>query len=118
MWNMAKKNVQETKVNDGLQIRFVHKGNGPERLVCEVELILPAPLDGLKLVGFSLWQGADGSIFVTLPSRAFGAGSDRKFFDYVRGLDGNVEAVKALKAKIVDAFHAKSDDTEASAEAA
>ncbi len=56
---------------------FVQREDGPERLVCEAELVFPATagiLAGLKLVGFSLWRSPEGEIYVTFPSRAFGTG--------------------------------------------
>lgn len=86
-----------------MHVNFVKRENGPERLVVEAELILDGygPLDGLKLVGFSLWRSPEGEIYVTFPSRAFGAGSDRKFFDYVRASNGDAGAVKRFKEWIV-----------------
>jgi len=89
-----------------MRVQFVARENGPERLVCEAEILFgdDGPLAGLKLVGFSLWKGADGEVYVTFPSRAFGAGSERKYFDYLRSEDGTLETVKRLKAWIVDEY--------------
>lgn len=86
-----------------MHIRFVRRENGPERLVCEAELVFEdGPLAGMKLVGFSLWNGADGEIYVTFPSRASGAGSERRFFDYLRSIEGNVSDPRRVKAWIVE----------------
>lgn len=87
-----------------MQIVFVNKAGGPERLVCEAELVFgeSGPLAGLKLVGFCLWRGAEGEVYVTFPARAFGAGSERRFFDLLRASDGDAAAVKRLKAWIVE----------------
>lgn len=89
-----------------MRVQFVARENGPERLVCEAEILFgdDGPLAGLKLVGFSLWKGADGEVYVTFPSRAFGAGSERKYFDYLRSEDGTLDTVKRLKAWIVDEY--------------
>jgi hypothetical protein len=88
-----------------MRVQFVARENGPERLVCEAEILFgDGPLAGMKLVGFSLWKGADGEVYVTFPSRAFGAGSERKYFDYLRSEDGTLETVKRLKAWIVDEY--------------
>jgi hypothetical protein len=86
-----------------MQIVFVNKAGGPERLVCEAELVFDenGPLAGMKLVGFCLWRGAEGEVYVTFPARAFGAGSERRFFDLLRASDGDAAAVKRLKAWIV-----------------
>lgn len=69
-----------------MQVRFVVRTTSvPERLVCEAEIIFgDGPLQGMKLVGFSLWRSPEGETYVTFPSRAFGAGSERRFFDYLR----------------------------------
>ena len=86
-----------------MQIMFVERAGGPERLVCEAELVFgeSGPLAGLKLVGFCLWRRAEGEVYVTFPARAFGGGSERRFFDLLRASDGDVSAVKRLKAWIV-----------------
>jgi hypothetical protein len=84
---------------------FVQRESAPERLVCEAELVFNSgSLAGMKLVGFSLWKSPEGEVYVTFPSRAFGAGSERRFFDYLRSVDGEAAPVKALKAAILDAY--------------
>ena len=90
-----------------MRVQFVQKENGPERLVCEAEVVFDeqaGPLTGMKLVGFSLWRSPEGEVYVTFPSRAFGAGTERKYFDYLRAIDGSAETVKAVKAWILDEY--------------
>jgi hypothetical protein len=88
-----------------MRVQFVRKDNGPERLVCEAEVVFEEePLTGMKLVGFSLWKSPDGEVYVTFPSRAFGAGNDRRFFDYLRSVDGVQGEVKRVKAWILEEF--------------
>jgi hypothetical protein len=88
-----------------MRVQFVTRENGPERLVCEAEILFgDGPLAGAKLVGFSLWKGPDGEVYVTFPSRAFGAGNDRKYFDYLRSVDGTLDTVKRIKALIVEEY--------------
>ena len=83
-----------------MRVQFVDKVNGPERLVCDAEILFDEdPLAGMKLVGFSLWRSTDGDVYVTFPSRAFGAGTERKYFDYLRsaeGLSGRGQAREGL----------------------
>ena len=89
---------------------FLTREGAPERLVCEAEVVFPSTagiLAGLKLVGFSLWKSPEGEIYVTFPSRAFGAGQERRFFDYLRPVDGGAAATKALKEAIVAAYKAQ-----------
>jgi hypothetical protein len=44
---------------------------------------------------------------VTFPSRAFGTGNERRFFDYLRPVNGGGAAAKALKEAIVAAYKAQ-----------
>ncbi|MCI0581823.1 MAG: hypothetical protein L0227_02840 [Chloroflexi bacterium] len=97
-------------------VKFVKRGGGPERLLTEAEIVFGEDtglMAGLKLVGFSLWKSPDGEIYVTFPSRAFGAGSERRFFDYLRSAEGDLTAVKALKAWIVETWKAQAATSEA-----
>jgi hypothetical protein len=93
-----------------MRVQFVRKEGGPERLVCEAELVFEedGPLAGMKLVGFSVWRSVEGEVYVTFPSRAFGAGNDRRYFDYLRSATGTSEEVKRFKAWLVDEFRASS----------
>ena len=95
-----------------MRINFTQKDGGPERLVTEAEILFEEPaLSGLKLVGFSIWSSPEGELYVTFPSRAFGSGSERRFFDYLRGVDSpNAAPAKALKQAIVDAYKADKTD--------
>jgi hypothetical protein len=89
-----------------MRINFIQRDGGPERLVTEAEILFDEPgLQGLKLTGFSLWRSPEGEIYVTFPSRAFGSGSERRFFDFLRSVDGaNAAPVKSLKQAIISAY--------------
>ena len=88
-----------------VQVHFVSRENGPERLVTEAELHFEdGPLAGMRLVGFSLWRSAEGELYVTFPSRAFGAGTERRYFDYLRAVDSAPETVKNVKAWILEEY--------------
>jgi len=91
-----------------MRVQFVEKQNGPERLVCDAEVVFDQddPLVGMKLVGFSLWRSTDGDVYVTFPSRAFGAGSERKYFDYLRSTEGQSADVKRVKDWILGEYRA------------
>jgi len=93
-----------------MRVQFVQKENAPERLVCEAELLFEeaGPLAGMKLVGFSLWRSPEGDVYVTFPSRAFGVGGERRFFDYLRPIEGAGVESRKVKAWIIDEFHASS----------
>jgi len=92
-----------------MRVQFVNRENAPERLVCEAEVIFDenvGPLTGMKLVGFSLWRSPEGEVYVTFPSRAFGTGNERRFFDFLRSVEGNGTDAKRVKAWILDEFRA------------
>lgn len=87
-------------------------GSHPKHLVCEAELYFgpdAGPLAGMKLVGFTLWRAPDGDAYVTFPSRAFGAGVERRFFDYLRSSEGDAADGKRLKAWIIGQFKASNE---------
>jgi hypothetical protein len=95
-----------------VRVDFVQRENGPARLVCEAEIVFEgdAALEGLKLVGFSLWTSVEGEVYVSFPSRAFGQNTDRRFFDYLRPTDSSSSAAtKRLKAAILEAYRAKQE---------
>jgi len=90
-----------------MRVNFVTRESAPERLVCEAEVLFETeagPLAGMKLVGFSLWRSPEGEVYVTFPSRAFGVGNERRFFDYLRSIEGNGLDGKRVKAWILDEF--------------
>jgi len=92
-----------------MRVNFVVRESAPERVLCEAELLFESesgPLAGMKLVGFSLWRSPEGEVYVTFPSRAFGSGSDRRFFDYLRSVEGNGADAKRVKAWILEEFRA------------
>jgi len=92
-----------------MNLVFLERENGPDRLVCDAELVFgpdSGPLAGMKLVGFALWRSPEGEVYVTFPSRAFGAGSDRKYFDFLRSVEGSAADAKRVKAWILDQFRA------------
>ncbi len=56
----------------------------------------------MKLVGFCLWNGADGESYVPSPSRAFGRKAERRYFDYLRSVEGTPAESRRLKGWIVE----------------
>lgn len=89
-----------------MRVQFVEKQNGPERLVCEAEVVFdePGPLAGMKLSGFSLWRSPEGELYVTFPSRPFGVGNERRYFDYLRPMEASGTDVRRVKAWILEEF--------------
>jgi len=95
-----------------VSVQFVVRESAPERLVCEAELHFGpecGALAGMKLVGFSLWRLPEGEVYVTFPSRAFGTGNGRRFFDFIRSVEGDGADAKRLKAWMLAEFQASRD---------
>lgn len=105
-----------------MRVVFVERDSAPERLVCEAEIVFEAeagPLAGMKLVGFSLWRSPEGEVYVTFPSRAFGSGNERRFFDFLRSAEGLGADGKRVKGWILSQFalsRGTDDATEAATE--
>ena len=98
-----------------MRVVFVERDNAPERLVCEAEVVFEAengPLAGMKLVGFSLWRSPEGEVYVTFPSRAFGSGTERRFFDFLRSVEGTAADAKRVKAWILESFRSREESPE------
>jgi len=90
-----------------MRVQFTTREGGPERLAAEAEILFDGTgsvLDGTKLAGFSVWASPEGEFYVTVPARAFGAGSDRRYFDFLRNQEAGSEAMKRVKAWILEAF--------------
>lgn len=84
-----------------MRITFTTRDNGPQNLLADCEILLEdEDMAGLRITGLALWSGKDGGVFVTLPSKKVG----EKYHDYIRGLI-DIAPVKALKARIVEAYH-------------
>ncbi|HEY6546657.1 MAG TPA: hypothetical protein VI589_02085 [Vicinamibacteria bacterium] len=89
-----------------MRVQFVERENGPDKLVCEAEVLFEeaGPLTGMKLVGFSLWKSPEGEVYVTFPSRAVGVGGERRFFDFLRSVEGSAAEAKRVKSWILDEY--------------
>lgn len=91
-------------------ITFETRKGGPERYVADAAVHFDEGLlEGAKLVGFSLWRSAEGEVYVTFPSRSFGAGGERRFYDLLRAPE-NPEAIRRIKDAIVQAWHQRESD--------
>jgi hypothetical protein len=90
-----------------MRVQFVERQNGPEKLLCEAEIVFDeeGPLQGMKLVGISLWKvmdGEPGEAAVTFPARSFGTGGERRFFDYLRSVEAGSGDSRRVKDWIRD----------------
>lgn len=88
-----------------MTIRFIQNHKGvPAGKLADVELHFSGgPLDGLKLVGFSVWERKSGGRNVTYPARQFSAGGERRSFALLRPITDNTPP-GPLRELILEAF--------------
>jgi hypothetical protein len=80
------------------------KGNPPGKLA-DAELHFNAgPFDGLKLVGFGIWERKNGGRNVTFPARQYSVNGERRSFALLRPI---VDAAgqDRLRDAILDAYN-------------
>jgi len=80
------------------------KGNPPGKLA-DVELhFTDGPLDGLKLIGFSIWERRGGiGRNVTFPARQYSINGERRSFALLRPIV-DATAQERIREQILDAF--------------
>ena len=62
------------------------------------------PLNGLKLVGFAVWERRAGGRNVTFPARAYSVNGERRSFALLRPANGETSAQEAIRDLILDAY--------------
>jgi hypothetical protein len=60
------------------------KGNPPGKLADAEVHFADGPLDGLKLIGFALWERKNGGRTVTFPARQYSVNGERRSFALLR----------------------------------
>ena len=81
------------------------KGNPPGKLA-EAELhFTEGPLEGLKLIGFAIWErrGAAGGRNVTFPARSYSVNGERRSFALLRPI-ADTTAQGKLRDIVLEAF--------------
>ncbi|MCC7241551.1 MAG: hypothetical protein IT180_06475 [Acidobacteria bacterium] len=60
------------------------KGNPPGKLADAELHFAGGPLDGLKLIGFAIWERRNGGRTVTFPARQYSVNGERRSFALLR----------------------------------
>ena len=60
------------------------KGNPPGKLADAELHFSGGPLDGLKLIGFAIWERKNGGRTVTFPARQYSVNGERRSFALLR----------------------------------
>jgi hypothetical protein len=89
------------------------KGNPPGKLADAELHFSDSPLDGLKLVGFSIWERKTGGRNVTFPARQYSVNGERRSFALLRPIvdtagqdqlrDAILEAYKEYETALAEA---------------
>ncbi len=80
------------------------KGNPPGKLADAELHFAEGPLDGLKLIGFSVWERRGGiGRNVTFPARSYSINGERRSFALLRPI-GDTTTQNKLREIILDAF--------------
>lgn len=100
-------------MGDKFSVRFMVSGGAcPPGKLADAELHFEGcgALDGLKLVGFAVWERRDGSgRNVTFPARQYSVNGERRSFALLRPVT-DTSAQNALRDAILQAYAAQYDD--------
>lgn len=80
--------------------------NAPVGKLADAELhFTEGALDGLKLIGFTVWERkTGGGRNVTFPSRSYSVAGERRTFALLRPANGDATAHDSLRALILAAY--------------
>lgn len=79
----------------------------PQGKLADAEVIFGAgtgPFEGLRLLGFGVWERRDGGRNVTFPARQYSANGERRSFALLRPANGETSAQDAIRQCILDAY--------------
>ena len=88
-----------------MTVRFLlHDMGNPPGKLADAELHFSGgPLDGLKLIGFSIWERKNGGRNVTFPARQYSVNGERRSFVLLRPIvDPNSQ--DTLRDLVLDAY--------------
>ena len=81
--------------------------SNPPGKLADAEVIFEAeagPLNGLKLIGFAIWERRAGGRNVTFPARQYSVNGERRSFALLRPANGDVSSQEAIREAILDAY--------------
>jgi hypothetical protein len=88
-----------------MTVKFVHNDKGsPAGKIADAELHFSGgPLDGLKLVGFAIWERKGGGRNVTFPARQYSVNGERRSFALLRAIADSAAQDK-LRDLVLEAY--------------
>ena len=81
--------------------------SSPAGKLADAEVVFEAdagPLNGLKLIGFAVWERRTGGRNVTFPARQYSVNGERRSFALLRPVNGDASAQEAIRDAILDAY--------------
>jgi hypothetical protein len=83
---------------------FLNDKGGPAGKLADAELLFSGgPLDGLKLVGFAVWERKGGGRNITFPARSYSVNGERRTYSLLRPI-AEVTAQEKLRDMMLAAF--------------
>ena len=79
----------------------------PQGKLADAEVIFgvgSGPFQGLRLVGFAVWERRDGGRNVTFPARQYSVNGERRSFALLRPTNGDASVQDAIRQCILDAY--------------
>lgn len=78
--------MAKTRGAQNMTVKFLpnDKGNPPGKLADAELHFAGGPLDGLKLIGFAIWERRGGARNVTFPARQYSVNGERRSFALLR----------------------------------
>ena len=79
----------------------------PQGKLADAEVIFGAgtgPFEGLRLIGFGVWERRGGGRNVTFPARQYSVNGERRSFALLRPANGEASAQDAIRQYILDAY--------------
>ena len=79
----------------------------PAGKLADAEVIFGAasgPLQGMRLIGFAVWERRDGGRNVTFPARQYSVNGERRSFALLRPANGDASVQDAIRQCILEAY--------------
>jgi hypothetical protein len=88
-----------------VKITMNDKNNPPGKLADAELHFTHGPLEGLKLIGFSVWERrTGGGRNVTFPARQYSVNGERRTFALLRPVSGDATAQDRVRELILEAY--------------
>ncbi|MGE3844025.1 MAG: hypothetical protein AB7I50_20835 [Vicinamibacterales bacterium] len=91
-----------------MSVKILPNSSGsPQGKLADAEVVFGAasgPLQGLRLLGFAVWERRDGGRNVTFPARQYSVNGERRSYALLRPNNGDASVQDAIRQSILDAY--------------